>query len=148
MWIPAGTLELIVKAKEAADLKIEALLSQVLATSGALNESRGERMQMEVERARLQADVEWMRLRINQLELTNTEMLARLAGIRIPAAEIESVGRPRTRRNPSQDAAMNPFEDPEEIQQANQVVRQDDQAQAEEILRKHGMAIPRVVVET
>lgn len=140
MWISSQILNQIVCNHEKEVKRADALLAQVVAISATLNETRGEKLQLELVIARSHANVEWMKHRINELVVQNAELLNRISGVRVPTAEIETVGVPRTTRNG--DHAMNPFEDPEEAHMIGAVTQPDAQVQAEELLKSNGIRFP------
>lgn len=140
MWISAGTLDQIVKNFETISIEKQALFSTVLGLTADVGQLRGEKAEVEINAARLRADVEWMRLRINQLEVTNAELLNRVAGIRVPVAEVSSVGVPR---HAKPDQFSNIFMDPVEVAQESAAPIGTDQIQAEDLLRARGLAVVR-----
>jgi hypothetical protein len=137
MWISAAVLNQIVCNHEKAVREKDALLAQFIAVNSALNEARGEKMQVDGELNRRMADIEWMRLRINQLEKVNAQLMAKVTGIVVETAEIEPIGRPRAPRN-IDEMLTDPFKDPNERdeQPAERVDSVDS------ILKRHNVRMP------
>lgn len=83
MWIPAKVIDLIEVSKDSVD-SMRAELAAV----------RAERDLLKAQVLQLQITSDWMRMKVNQLELEKAGLMQQALGIRIPVPEIVQQPKP------------------------------------------------------
>ena len=88
MWVPSQVIEWFTKLKESAELNSMVSVEALNQLQQELAAIRAERDALKLQIATTQNNFEWLRVRVNTLEVERAQLMQKAYGVQLPAPEI------------------------------------------------------------